>query len=971
MKKNTLLRNFSSILFVLTFLFMGQYSDAGNHVKTSNPGKKGNDGIASMTYLSMLRNNQVTGQIDPNDIVKAKAQVEKLRTKSTSSQSLDWVPLGPDNVAGRTRAILFDKRDPSFNTIYAGNVTGGLWKSTNLGLTWHEVNTASNEVLRVTSIVQMSNGTIWVGTGESFCVQKFSGIKDFKYTDGFMGSGIYSSADGENFSVAPSTKPVLNITGSDFAFINELAVDSRNDRLFAATNTGLKYSDDGNTWIAALNGFSFDVKVGSDGTVITQVGDSCYVAYGGDVNNFINAATGAVNGLPNTDVGRAEFAFASSDPNIIYASISKKSDGNLLNVYISEDNGATWSVIFPGNEIYEPFSGQGCYANTIVVHPDNPHQVLLGGVDMWVGTKIQTTGFFDWEQLTFNSVPPETGFYVHSSHHRYVIKPDNHNLFVIGSDGGVSIANLTGATLPFQERNKNYMTSQFYSIGFSDAKNIVIGGTQGSGIQYIDGGQNSEMGAKELWDNGTSSDHGIGGYAAISMINPNVIVFTKSNPGAVSCSEDRGATYSVRFPGGVNDSISDTTGFIHRFGLWESFNFTNSPDSVKFIAKDSTIAAGTTLTISSSNHKFPFSFATPVTIPKGDSIKVPDAVQSRFFLYCRKNPGGTSGIYMTKDLLKFTVDPQFFQLAAIPDSSMVTCFAISSDLNYVYAGTKTGHLYRLSNVAMAHNFATADIKSPTCIVSKEIVKYFPHRTITSVNFAKDNDNRMILTLGNYGNNDYIYLTDNALDSLPAFTNAQGNLPQMPIYSGLIEINNNNNSVIVGTDFGVFSTDNISDAAPVWNTNYAGIGNVPVFMLVQQRMFQPYTAYGDFSYPGIRNYGVIYAATYGKGLFMDTTFYEPMGIGPVPGNASAGNKIKAYPNPFSDRINLELTVAKPGNISLDIYDLAGKNVQTNSFGRYSAGKYNITVDCSSIPAGSYLIHINIAGTSAYSKIMKIK
>ncbi|NJL74862.1 MAG: hypothetical protein HC892_07360 [Saprospiraceae bacterium] len=36
---------------------------------------------------------------------------------------------GPNNIGGRTRSILIDLNDPTRKTIFAGGVTGGLWKT--------------------------------------------------------------------------------------------------------------------------------------------------------------------------------------------------------------------------------------------------------------------------------------------------------------------------------------------------------------------------------------------------------------------------------------------------------------------------------------------------------------------------------------------------------------------------------------------------------------------------------------------------------------------------------------------------------------------------------------------------------------------------------------------------------------------------------------------------------------------------
>ena len=51
-------------------------------------------------------------------------------TSSKRNFNLTWEERGPDNFAGRVRAICFDDKDPSGNTIWAGGIAGGLWKCT-------------------------------------------------------------------------------------------------------------------------------------------------------------------------------------------------------------------------------------------------------------------------------------------------------------------------------------------------------------------------------------------------------------------------------------------------------------------------------------------------------------------------------------------------------------------------------------------------------------------------------------------------------------------------------------------------------------------------------------------------------------------------------------------------------------------------------------------------------------------------
>src|SRR5579862_6990712 len=48
---------------------------------------------------------------------------------------LNWTPVGPGNIGGRTRSFLINPLDP--NTVWVGAVTGGVWKTTDGGQNWN------------------------------------------------------------------------------------------------------------------------------------------------------------------------------------------------------------------------------------------------------------------------------------------------------------------------------------------------------------------------------------------------------------------------------------------------------------------------------------------------------------------------------------------------------------------------------------------------------------------------------------------------------------------------------------------------------------------------------------------------------------------------------------------------------------------------------------------------------------------
>jgi hypothetical protein len=69
---------------------------------------------------------------------------------------LGWAERGPDNVGGRTRAIMYDLNDPNGNKVWAGGVGGGLWWTNDITAgtpTWNKVSDTLNR-LCITCITQ-------------------------------------------------------------------------------------------------------------------------------------------------------------------------------------------------------------------------------------------------------------------------------------------------------------------------------------------------------------------------------------------------------------------------------------------------------------------------------------------------------------------------------------------------------------------------------------------------------------------------------------------------------------------------------------------------------------------------------------------------------------------------------------------------------------------------------------------------
>jgi hypothetical protein len=207
--------------------------------------------------------------------------------------------------------------------------------------------------------------------------------------------------------------------------------------------------------------------------------------------------------------------------------------------------------------------------------------------------------------------------------------------------------------------------------------------------------------------------------------------------------------------------------------------------------------------------------------------------------------------------------------------------------------------------------------------------------------------------------------------VPDFINVQGNLPKIPVYSSLVEMHDKNN-VIIGTDNGIYTTDNV--AAGIWAADNEGLGTVPVFMLKQQTTFQPPVYIDDngkiFNYPGVQNYGAIYAATYGKGFFIDTTYYNPMGIEPGTTYPQASNTLLIFPNPVKNEATVSYVLESNSDVSFILYDIRGRAVKTISQNNVTPGQHKLSVEMNGFPAGTYVIQMKSKAGIAYGKLMKV-
>ena len=524
-------------------------------------------------YLWNMRVNPATGTIDINDVENARKQVDAMiaekkasRAKS-NSLNLQWQELGPDNIGGRTRSILFDKSNPDH--MFAGSVGGGLWESTTHGASWTKYNDTLQN-LAVSCLTQAENGDIYFGTGEGLYGYYGDG------TGSFPGQGVWKSTDhGVSFHRLGSTWD--NLTSAqkgNWQTINNIYADHNNPlRIYAAIGNGLQMSNNGGqSWSnpvlsngtsgSPVVGFATTVKVGTDGTVLCAINNKLYKSLTGDSATFTK-----VTSIPAS--GRVEVAIAPSNPNVMYANVESASTGGVYNIYRSTDKFATATIIGPGGGGFDPLGNQGSYANSIAVAPNNQNKIIVAGLEVW-----------KWELgNNWNRIDGYySNTYVHADQHTIVFDPNDPNDFFIGCDGGLFESQDQGAT--FSAMNRLYDVTQFYSVTPVpiQGSQLVIGGTQDNGSLYLNrtGYSNATLSASDIWG-------GDGAYSAISTYNPAAFFFSSQFAGMGRSSNSGGGGTSFYDANIAPLNHGNLGAFVAPFLLWENLDPSSAMDTSFFI----------------------------------------------------------------------------------------------------------------------------------------------------------------------------------------------------------------------------------------------------------------------------------------------------------------------------------------------------------------------------------------------------
>ncbi len=407
----------------------------------------------------------------------------------------------------------------------------------------------------------------------------------------------------------------------------------------------------------------------------------------------------------------------------------------------------------------------------------------------------------------------------------------------------------------------------------------------------------------------------------------------------------------------------------------------NNPVVVEVFAKAAIkYDAGDTVILQSLTNKIPLTRVLPTALAPNQSTTFQDPIQSAFFMGLTgrsvSNGNNQGGIWMTRNAISnVAVTPTWYHIGNVNNGESPTCMAISSDGDVLYVGTGQGRVYRFSNISNARDSASADIddfytgttvtRPNTSVITKSTMNIpVSGRAVTEINFDPRDKDKVIITLGNYGNTNYVYYSSNATATIPTFKAVTGNLPKFPVYTGIFNAMGDANQVIVGTDYGVWVTDDINANPVVWTQEITGFANVPVFDLVQKlRVRRDLQLFGN-------NEGEIYAGTHGRGIFRTMTTQS---IGLTENNLAENSDDKSvlnlYPNPSRSQVFVPLNLTGRSDVVITVRDINGKLVRNMKLNKVSQDVENIELNISNLPSGTYIVTLMKGAEVISGKLVK--
>ncbi len=458
-----------------TLIFNNTVDEANTYFNNKDINKKGSGykPFKRWEYFRSFYKNKEGSLISADELWhlwEQKMQLGQKSNKNANEIVSNWSSLGPYSFSdtgswssgqGRVNFLIVDPNNE--NIYYTGTPSGGMWKSTNAGLSWTPLTDFLPQIgISGIAIDPSNSDTIYATTGDDDAGDSY-----------FF--GVIKSTDGG---------ATWNVTGEiNGVATNEIYIDPSNPQIvWVANDSGLyKSMNGGDSWNLKQSGNikDFKLKPGNPNVVYAVTESIFYKSLnGGDTFKQISS------GLP-TSSGRFTIDVSPANPEYIYL-LSAKDDMKFQGVYKSTDSGNTFTKTLESDDIFD-LSQQAWYDMALCASDINAETIFTGVLNIWKSTNAGNNfiKINDWN----NDTAPA---YTHADIH--FLRYYNGVLFA-GTDGGLYKSTDNGTT--FTNLTTGMAIGQFYKISVAkqSAQNVVGGLQDNGGFAYSEGNWNNYYGA--------------------------------------------------------------------------------------------------------------------------------------------------------------------------------------------------------------------------------------------------------------------------------------------------------------------------------------------------------------------------------------------------------------------------------------------------------------------------------------------
>ena len=848
-------------------------------------------GITPNKYFEqeyLLEMNPVTGKTHPERVFRVQQELKaqrKLQRVPGDAADNKWVERGPNNVGGRTRVVMFDPNDATHKRVFAGGVSGGLWVNndiTDVNSAWTRVGIDENLSISCMTVDPNNSQIMYLGTGESYT------------GDDAVGNGVWKSTDGGT--------SWASVFRDDFNSDRDLRLYYINDIIAwnnPSTNKTEVFVGVAGAYYSVGDQFSGVKKHGlykstDDGTSWSWLSPSLPAIPGTTANTY-----GALYEPNDFEIGADNTLWMGTESNIY---------GNGGGTILKSTDGTTFSVAHT-------------YTNArrteIATSKTNKDKVYaLYYVSDTPKIEVTTDGFSSTTNIITpkdadNGIP-NTDFTRGQSFYDLVIEvdpTDDAKIYVGGIDlfrstnsGGSwkqiskwsNNNNLAAMTIPTVHADQHS-----WAFHPTDVNKAIIGND--GGVFYA-----NSLSAAETTTTAIAVRNKEYNVTQFYTVGVAPITTFNNQDYFLAGAQDNGTPYFENANANINSSedISGGDGaysFFDQDGT-DQYLITNYVYNQGIRLYDYNTSAWRTINSENTRNG---DFINPEELDSSLDILYSNYSSGSNYIirrYTNIKPGGSavSAKNLTNALM--TAAPSAFKISPF-----------TTNKSNLFVGLKNGELLK---IAGANSF----INTWTKITGPDF-----SGSVSAIELGAS-ESEIFVTMHNYGVQSIWYTADGGT----TWSAKEGNLPDIPV-KAILQNPLNTKEVIIGTELGIWKTNDFTVASPIWEQSNNGMSNVKVTDL------------------DLRDDNTVFVSTYGRGVFSGKFTAAVASVDEV----VKGSKVfTMYPTVS----NGEFTIfAKNtlGKANLMLFDINGKQVFSKQVDFTRQEKQPISVNLTS---GVYIVNL---------------